>query len=179
MKIVLLTASPRVNGNSSLMADAFMKASVEKGNEVMRYNTAQMEVQGCRACDGCFTRGEACVFHDDYNEIAAEIETADAIVLASPVYWWNFPSQLKAVIDKFYSFSHTGKDFGGKKCGLLACCEDTTTESIDVMLQTYRCAFQYLGAQNMGEVVVLGVAQKGCIAETDGITRAAEFAQRF
>ena len=122
-KIVVITGSPRANGNSAAMAAAFVKAAEEKGHEVARFDAAMMNVGGCRACCGCFKSGKACAFDDDFNKIAPEIEAADAVVFAMPVYWYTMPAQIKAVLDKFYSFFVAGREIGGKKCALISCCE--------------------------------------------------------
>ena len=53
-------------------------------------------IKGCKACKACYSKGAACVFDDDFNEIAPLMENADVIVMATPVYWYTFPAQLKA-----------------------------------------------------------------------------------
>ena len=55
-RILILTGSPRRGGNSDLMADAFAKGASEAGNIVMRFDTAHKHIQGCRACDNCFSK---------------------------------------------------------------------------------------------------------------------------
>lgn len=103
-RILILTGSPRKGGNSDLMADAFAKGASEPGNIVVRFDTAHKHIQGCRACDNCFSKGKACVFNDDFNELASLMAESDAIVFCTPLYWYSFPTQMKAAIDKFYSF---------------------------------------------------------------------------
>ncbi len=55
-RILILTGSPRRGGNSDLMADAFAKGASEAGNSVVQFNTAHKHIQGCRACDNCFSK---------------------------------------------------------------------------------------------------------------------------
>ena len=50
-KIVVITGSPRKNGNSFAMTDAFIKAAEEKGHRVTRFDAAEMNVSGCHACE--------------------------------------------------------------------------------------------------------------------------------
>ena len=98
-KIVVITGSPRKNGNSFAMTDSFIRAAESQGHTVTRFDAAMMKIGGCRACETCFKTGKACSFDDDFNTIAPAILDADAIVYTMPVYWYSIPSQIKGVID--------------------------------------------------------------------------------
>ena len=108
-KIVVITGSPRKNGNSFAMTDAFIKAAEEKGHTVTRFDAAMMKLGGCHACETCYSTGKACTFDDDFNTIASAVLEADAIVFTMPVYWYSIPAQIKAVIDRLYLWSWAGK----------------------------------------------------------------------
>lgn len=75
-RILILTGSPRRGGNSDLMADAFAKGASEAGNSVVQFNTAHKHIQGCRACDNCFSkevlpaRKKKFLIISDYQEFA-------------------------------------------------------------------------------------------------------------
>ena len=88
-KIVVIIGSPRKNGNSFAMTEAFIKAVEEKGHTVTRFDAALKKVGGCRACETCFSTGKACTFDDDFNTIAPAILEADALVFTMPVYWYS------------------------------------------------------------------------------------------
>ncbi len=88
-KIVVIIGSPRKNGNSFAMTEAFIKAAEEKGHTVTRFDAALKKVGGCRACETCFSTGKACTFDDDFNTIAPAILEADALVFTMPVYWYS------------------------------------------------------------------------------------------
>ena len=85
-KIVVITGSPRKNGNSFAMTDAFIKAAEAKGHTVTRFDAAMMKLGGCHACETCYSTGKACTFDDDFNTIAPAILEADALVFTMPVY---------------------------------------------------------------------------------------------
>ena len=72
-KIVVITGSPRKNGNSFAMTDALIKAAESKGHTVTRFDAAMKNVGGCHACETCYKSGIACSFDDDFNEIAPAI----------------------------------------------------------------------------------------------------------
>lgn len=84
-KIVVITGSPRKNGNSFAMTEAFIKAAEAKGHTVTRFDAADMTIGGCHACETCYKTGKACSFDDDFNTIAPAALDADVIVF-SPLY---------------------------------------------------------------------------------------------
>ena len=176
-KIVLLTGSARKNGNSFAMAKAFEEAARECGHTVVRFDTAFIEISGCTACNACCTNGGLCAADDAFNAIAAELESADAIVFASPVYWYTFPAKLKAVIDKFYALYNGKRLFNGKRTALIACCEDSTLEAFNGLVFAYAESMKLMGAELAGEVLIPGVHKIGDIAKTDGERRAGELAR--
>ena len=65
--IVVITGSPRKNGNSFAMTDSFIQAAEAKGHTVTRFDAAMMKIGGCHACETCFKTGKACSFDDDFN----------------------------------------------------------------------------------------------------------------
>ena len=175
-KIVVITGSPRKNGNSFAMTDAFIKAAEAKGHTVTRFDAAQRKVGGCRACETCFSTGKACTFDDDFNTIAPAILEADAIVFTMPVYWYSIPAQIKGVIDRIFSLVVGGKDIAGKECAVITCCEENDLSVMDGV----RIPMERMAALNkwtmVGEVLIPGVLNVGDIEKTDGCKKAAELA---
>ena len=178
-KVVVITGSPRKNGNSAAMAEAFIKAAEEKGHTVTRFDAAMMNVGGYHACETCFKSGKACSFDDDFNTIAPHILEADDIVFAMPVYWYSIPGQIKNVIDKIYSFCVAGKDVAGKGCGLIACCEEEDMTVLDGVRMPLERSAALLKWHMIGEVLIPGVLNTGDIEKTDGCRQAAELAENL
>ncbi len=179
MKITVITGSPRTKGNSSAMADAFIREAERLGHSVQRFDAARMNIGGCRACETCFKTGKACSFDDDFNVIAPHILDADAVVYVMPVYWYSIPAQIKGVIDRVYSFVVGGKPIGGKKCGIITCCEEDDASVMDGVTMPLHRTFELLNWNFVGEVRVPGVFHEGDIAKTDGCRQAAELAHKF
>ena len=178
-KIVVITGSPRKAGNSFAMTDAFIKAAQAKGHTVTRFDAAMMNVGGCRACETCFKSGKACSFDDDFNKIAPAVLEADAVVFTMPVYWYSIPAQIKAVIDKLYSFCVAGKDIAGKECALIACCEEDDLTVLDGVRIPIERSAALIKWQIVGEVLVPGILNTGDIEKTDGCRQAAALADKI
>lgn len=178
-KIVVITGSPRKNGNSFAMTDAFIKAAEEKGHSVIRFDAAMKKVGGCQACETCFKTGKACSFDDDFNTIAPAILEADAVVFCLPVYWYSIPSQIKGVIDKLFSFCVAGKDIAGKECALITCCEEDDMSVMDGVRIPIERSAALLKWNMVGEVLISGVLNAGDIERTEGCKQAAALAARI
>ncbi len=178
-KIVVITGSPRKDGNSFAMTDAFIKAAEAKGHTVTRFDAAMKQVGGCRACETCFKTGKACSFDDDFNTIAPAILEADAVVFTMPVYWYSIPAQVKGVIDRLYSFCVAGKDIAGKECALITCCEEEDMSVMDGVRVPLERSAALLKWKMVGEVLVPGVLKVGDIEKTDGYAQAAALADKI
>lgn len=178
-KIVVITGSPRKDGNSFAMTNAFIQAAEEKGHTVTRFDAAMKNVGGCHACETCFKTGKACSFDDDFNTIAPFILESDAVVFTMPVYWYSIPAQIKGVIDKLFSFCVAGKDIAGKECAVITCCEENDMSVMDGVRIPMERSAALLKWNMVGEVLVPGVLNVNDIEKTDGCRLAAELADKF
>lgn len=103
IKVLGLVGSPKVDGNTSRLVNAVLEGAAEKGAETVVYNLASLDIKGCDACCRCQEHG-CCVIDDDMQKLYREIQTADAIVLGSPVYMWQMTAQTKLLIDRMTAF---------------------------------------------------------------------------
>ncbi len=97
--VLIISSSPRKNGNSDLLCDEFMKGATETGHNVEKIRLSDYKINFCQACYVCKTKG-VCFQKDDMNKILEKIEKADTIVLATPVYFYCMSAQLKTMIDR-------------------------------------------------------------------------------
>lgn len=179
MKIVVITGSPRKNGNSFAMTEAFIHEAEQRGHSVRRFDAAFLKIGGCHACMTCYKTGKACSFDDDFNDIAPAILEADAVVFTMPVYWYSIPAQIKGAIDRLFSLVVGGKEIAGKKWGLIACCEEDDTTVLDGVRIPMERTAALLQWEMVGEVLIPGVLNVGDIDHTDGCKQAAALADKF
>ncbi len=99
-KVLILSGSPRKNGNSDVLCDEFMKGALKAGNDVEKIRIAEKKIAACTGCYFCKDNGGRCAFNDDMGEILEKILAADVLVLATPVYFYSMCAQLKTVIDR-------------------------------------------------------------------------------
>lgn len=177
--LVVITGSPREDGNSAKMADGFIKSAKDKGYEVERFDTAFMNITGCTDCRTCYTTGEACTYNEEFTPIAEAILKADGIVFCMPVYWYSIPAQIKGVIDCMFALVIGGKKYAGKKCALISCCEESDPTVLDGVRVPLERTAKLMEWEMVGEVLITGVNDKGDIDKTDGVLQAEDLANAF
>ena len=117
MNILILQGSPRANGNTAWMAEECRKAAEAAGHTVTLVDVGHKKVAGCMACEYCHGKGNgACVQKDDMQEIYPLLAEAEALVLASPIYYFGMSTQIEAPIQRVYN---VGKPAKVKKMALL------------------------------------------------------------
>lgn len=173
-KILELCGSPRAGGNSDLLADAFIEGARMQGHEVTKIRAAELHIDGCRACDACWTKGRACVFEDDFQTLSPLLESAGVLALAFPLYWSAMPAQLKAVIDRLYAYC-PGKclrPLAIEESVLLACGECEAESAFGDAVHLYQDMASYFGWQQRGCVLAPKVHHKGDIKRSEALERA-------
>ena len=101
-KVLIISASPRKEGNSDILCDEFARGAREAGHDVEKIRLAEKNVGYCEGCYAC-QKLKKCVKNDDANEIVDKMLNADVIVLSTPVYFYSMDAQLKALIDRSVS----------------------------------------------------------------------------
>ncbi|MGD0753059.1 MAG: flavodoxin family protein [Anaerolineales bacterium] len=99
-----MKGSPRERGNSATLADHLASGAVEAGAQVESIYLHSLDIRPCDAFDLCKEPGSGCVIEDDMQPLYPKLAAADAIVLASPIYWFTFSAQLKLCMDRWYAF---------------------------------------------------------------------------
>lgn len=101
MKVLMLNGSPHVRGNTALALAEMEKIFAENGVDCEIVQVGSQPVRGCVACGYCSTHGK-CVVKDQVNEVAEKLRDADALVVASPVYYGSANSSLTAFLDRLF-----------------------------------------------------------------------------
>ncbi len=107
MKVLMINGSPHARGNTALALDEMRRVFDENGVKTEYFHIGSQAVRGCIACGACKTTGR-CAFDDAVNEAAPAFETADGLVVGSPVYYASANATLVAFLDRL--FFSTGFD---------------------------------------------------------------------
>src|SRR4030043_798585 len=94
-----IMGSPRMKGNTDLLLDEALKGAQSRGAETGKIIVANLKIAPCQEDYGCLKDGN-CTIRDDMVEIYPKLLEADAIIVASPIFFYGLTSQLKALIDR-------------------------------------------------------------------------------
>lgn len=171
-KILILSSSPRKNGNSEILCDQFMKGAEEAGNKVEKISLREKNIHYCTGCGVCSTTHK-CVQADDMANILEKMLAADVIVMATPVYFYTMDAQMKTLIDrttpKYTKISN--KDFY-----FIVTAADTDQENLERTIDGFRGFTEDCleGAVERGVIYGVGAWHKGEISETKAMQQAYE-----
>ena len=98
-KILILSTSPRKGGNSDGLADAFAEGAREAGHQVEKIVLYDKTIGFCRGCLAC-QKTLRCVIRDDADAIAQTMRSAEVIVFATPIYFYEMCGQMKTLLDR-------------------------------------------------------------------------------
>jgi len=99
VKVVGIYGSPRKECNSDLLLDSALRGAQEKAIEVERIYVRDLEISGCIECGVCEKSG-TCAIEDDMQDVYHLLDSADVIILCSPIFFYGLTSQGKALIDR-------------------------------------------------------------------------------
>ena len=101
MKVLIINAGPRVNGNTSIAVNELVKTFEQEGVQTETVQIGTKVIRGCIACGKCAQLGK-CVFDDAVNELAPKFREADGLVVATPVYYASANATLIACLDRLF-----------------------------------------------------------------------------
>ena len=139
MKVLVITGSAHKNGTSAYLAQKFIEGAAESGHEVFRFDAA-------------------------FKKVPKLLE-ADAVVFVSPIYYYGLNAQIKAVIDRFYA--NDAKLHGSKKAAIMLTMADTTAESAEGALGSFKGMTKYLEWEPVGSVVATNSWTLEMLQKTD------------
>ncbi len=168
MKILAFWGSPRRNGNTRLLLDAFIDEVARAGHGVETVGLAdrgKWQIAACLGCDRC-TLGK-CIQNDSMQVLYPKLQEADAIVLAAPIYFYGLPAHVKAMIDRcqlFFNQSYNLKEPVRVKPGkgvFISCGATKGQRLFDGAILTVKYWFNALGTEYSGDVLVRQVDGPG------------------
>jgi|LDZS01.1.fsa_nt_gi multimeric flavodoxin WrbA len=175
-KIVILLGSPRKNGNSERLAKSFATGSESQGAHVRFFRLHNMNIKGCSDCRQCWSSGKHCIVADDMSQLYESIDNADVIVFATPLYWYSWSAQIKAVWDRMlpYVSDKAKTTVKGKQGVLLVTAGDEREDVFDAVLESFDRSASLLGLKQAGKICAHNVYDIGDIEDGNWLDRAKE-----
>lgn len=170
--VLIISASPRKHGNSDTLCDYFAKGAQESGNHVEKIFLAEKNIGYCTGCGVC-NETHLCVQKDDMKEILDKMVTADAIVFATPVYFYSMNGRMKNFIDRTVPryTEITNKDFY-----FIMTAADTDKANLERTMEVFRGFTEDCleGTKEAGIIYGTGAWHKGEIEQTTACKEAYE-----
>jgi multimeric flavodoxin WrbA len=102
MFVLGISSSPRQKGFTTLLLNESLAGAISAGAKTDKIILNDLNIRPCRECWQC-ADNSSCPQTDDMKIVYDKVGKADAIIIASPVYFTTVPAQLKLMIDRFNS----------------------------------------------------------------------------
>lgn len=99
MHILGISGSPRKGGNTGVLLDAILEGARSVGGGTKKIVLNDLDFKPCQECGGCDDTG-ICTIEDDMQLVYQKLQTADAVVIASPIFFGSLSAQVKMMIDR-------------------------------------------------------------------------------
>ena len=174
MKILILCGSPHKNGTTNALAEALISGIDQSRHEIEKIQLAEKKIAPCLGCEYCKRNEGVCVQKDDMAALLPAVLAADVIVFVSPIYYFGFNAQLKAVIDRFYAVNARLKLQTQKKAILLTAGGGKEEWIPDGIFANYHTMLRYLNWTSLGQICALNCHVKDQLAQTTCLEQAKE-----
>jgi multimeric flavodoxin WrbA len=186
-RVLIVKGSPREAGNSAVLADQVARGAKDAGAQVESIYLHGLDIAPCDACDGCRGASEdCCVVEDDMQALYPLILEADAIVYASPIYWFTITAQLKAFMDRCYALGSDGSPIekhglAGKRFGVVLTYggDDPFDSGAINAIRMFQDAFNYVPSELVGMVYGYASGVGSVIENRELMARAFELGRRL
>jgi len=119
MKVVAFNGSARRDGNTAILVNAVFEELKKEGITTELVQLSGKKIRGCTACGKCFEKqnNRCAVKGDIVNDCIKKMQEADGIILASPTYFADVSSEMKALIDRSGFVAKANQDMFKRKVG--------------------------------------------------------------
>lgn len=188
MKVVGIVGSRRKRGNSQALVQAVLEPLSAAGSDCELLFLGDYGIGACTGCEGCANSYE-CVIRDGYQRVIEAIDGADAVVLASPTYWYTVTSDMKRFIDRSYNliqYAENRQEWtckyakSGKRCVTVAVCEQSDAEMMGNTSDLLSSFAADIGLEVVTVVKALGFFEAGTVKNDPTVLgRAREAGQKL
>ena len=176
-KVIVVSSSPRKGGNSDILAQKFAEGALAAGHSVKNVAVSDLNLKFCIGCLYCQSHYK-CVLGDGMNNLYTDVQNADVLVFATPVYYYSVCGQLKTFLDRLNPLYPRKNKF--KEVYLLATAaeddENAMNGSVSDIQGWIDC---FDGVELKGVLRGVGVEGKGEINSTDFPQKAYEMGKNL
>ncbi|HMJ94822.1 MAG TPA: flavodoxin family protein [Thermoleophilaceae bacterium] len=165
MNVLIVSSSPRRNGNSRLLGEAALEGAREAGHSADLVHLDDHLRHFLRDCRECRDAAGRCTIDDGYERLLRDhVVPADAVVFATPIYWYGVAGQLKTFFDRMFCFIAASEPESelfvegvvGKRLGLLMSGEETYPGAMLALVHEIQEYARYTHSDFVGYVCGIG-----------------------
>lgn len=164
MKILVLNGTLNSHGNTDALVNAFKEGAESVGHEVSVIHTHKKNIGECLGCEYCHeVERNVCMQKDDMQEIYPLLQEMDMLVIASPIYYYNFTAALQKAITRLYAVAAMGDKFKKAKKATMILSSGSGPEWGTYIAPTavFENGFcDYIGLENAGIFTAYGEQNK-------------------
>lgn len=175
--ILVLSSSPRKNGNSDILCEQFIKGAKEsRHNNIEKVYISDMKINYCKGCGVCHTTGE-CVQKDGMEKLHEKMLKADVILFATPVYFYSMCGQMKVFIDRLVPIY---TKLVNKEVYIIVTAWDSEKTNLNSTVEAIRGLTRDCmeGTIEKGVILGSGCAEKGEVEKTPAYLEAYEMGRK-
>jgi multimeric flavodoxin WrbA len=166
MKIIGINSSPIKGSNTEAALKAVLEGARSRGAAVELVRLYDLDVAPCDGCDACLSGG-GCVIDDEGKALMERVEAAQAVVFATPIYWYAVSGVLKNLIDRtYYAYHH--KAMAGKRVVALMV---QHSSGADEALSLFKHWVADQGCVSLEPVTINTESRQGVVAGDAGLLR--------
>lgn len=171
-KVLIISASPRKNGNSDRLCEEFKRGAMEGGNETEKIFLGDHKIGFCQGCGFCAKSG-VCVQKDDMKTLLEKMVHSDVIVLATPTYFYTMDGQMKTFLDRTVP---SYQEISGKEFYFIITAWDPDPTHLKRVVEEFRGYTDCLNNPiEKGILLANGVTDKTDVLKTDYMAIAYQF----
>jgi len=162
-KIMILTSSPRKNGNTNTIVNWCAQSATDAGAEVECVDIARLNYKsnGCISCYSCQESDKyECKVKDDANDILEQLNDFDVVVYSTPIYMFGPSAQLKLLLDRTYSLVKFDPESGdpilkstGQAMALIATAGGGINDGLGLTDQSFKSMAEFLGSSYLSLLI--------------------------
>ncbi len=164
-KLLAVSGSPRRHGNTETALDIVIEMARVRGVDAKKLILNDLKIRPCQDCGGCAETG-ACVINDDMALVHSEMDSADLIVIGSPIYFAGVSGQLKVMVDRMQSRwvrrYVLGQKTASRRKGMVILCGHKTVQAFyDCSAMVVDVMFKTIGVADCEKIFIPGVEERG------------------
>lgn len=178
MKVLAISGSPRIGGNTEKLLDKVLEGARSNGASVRKIILNKLIFSPCQECSNAPADG-SCIVRDDMQKVYREVAKADVVVVGSPVFFGSVSAQTKMMIDRFQCLWMAKNIFHSvpkttKKRGVFICVSASgKKEFFENASLVVRNFFATIGASCYKQLFCSGLDEKGAVLKRPDLLRKA------